>query len=672
MQDDINFSTNDGSLAMAKKCLRVGPVPTWVIPSQFDPGFKSGYSGPVTCLLINRQFHAEHRQAYVRTVTRLETMQAVQHESQWQIQFEPRMQSVVLHCIKIHRGDMEIDYTNLEKMRFLQREEGLERFVIDGWVTLLLVLEDVRPSDVMEVCYTIETLPRLLPEYFNCFFTLPQGVQIGEYLFSICFDESRPMNWKSSSAETPPIEVSDNGQTFWVWEGGNLVVPETEVNTPDWYLSTPWVQVSDCPDWGTVAAALSAAWKTGEDDGALADIVSAIEESHEDILLRVEQAIQLVQDEFRYLSVNLEVGGQVPSPPEKVARCRFGDCKDISFLLVHLLNRLGVSARPVLVNTVLRKSIKEMLPTANLFDHVVVEFTLHEKTRWVDVTIKRQGGGPMNRVIPDYGRGLPVDNAASSLIDLPHLASLSSHYELKETILLDTAGAPSLIAVVLKAKGTDADAMRYQFDRAGEDGVAKERLQGYTSRFRNAQRIGRLEYRDDRIANEFHLAEIYEINGYLGPDQNPALCRVPVISLMEIEGILQLPDKAQRRSPLFLPYPCNISHTIEIELSAPLALAGPSYNVKSAFVHCTRHERIRHKCWSVTFTLSTLADAVPPTCINDHRKTVERIRSEFSMELASPVGFAAPLRKSNFGRLPPPGVYHGSGQAAVMSHQGQA
>ena len=35
-----------------------------------------------------------------------------------------------------------------------------------------------------------------------------------------------------------------------------------------------------------------------------------------DALLRAEKAIQLVQDEYRYLSVNLELGGQVPQPRE--------------------------------------------------------------------------------------------------------------------------------------------------------------------------------------------------------------------------------------------------------------------------------------------------------------------------------------------------------------------
>src|SRR5208283_3949973 len=103
--------------------------------------------------LFSRQIHAETGEVFFHAVMRLETMQAVQHNSPWQLQFEPRNQLVTLHWIKIRRGDEERDLAVLEKIRLLQREAGLERFMIQGWFTLLLLLEDVRPGDVIESCY---------------------------------------------------------------------------------------------------------------------------------------------------------------------------------------------------------------------------------------------------------------------------------------------------------------------------------------------------------------------------------------------------------------------------------------------------------------------------------------------------------------------------------------
>jgi len=67
----------------------------------------------------------------------------------------------------------------------MQREEGLDRFVIMGWFTLLMVLDDVRAGDILEFSYTIETQSSLFPDLGAYFFTLPQGVPVGSYYFGV-------------------------------------------------------------------------------------------------------------------------------------------------------------------------------------------------------------------------------------------------------------------------------------------------------------------------------------------------------------------------------------------------------------------------------------------------------------------------------------------------------
>jgi len=651
MPDDTNPSTSADVLVDARERISIGPVPAWVVSCPFDANFKAKEASQVTHLFVSRQIHAENRQTHYHLAIRLETMQAVQHQSQWQLQFEPCTQLVTLHWIKICRGDQEFDHTNLGKIRLLQREEGLERFVIHGWCTLLLLLEDVRPGDIIESCYTIETRPRLLPGNCASFFTLPQGIPVGKFHFSLRFNESRPMKWKSASADLKPTENRENGNVAWVWTGENYEGPGPEPNTPGWYISCPWIQISDCPDWRTVAVAIAKAWKEGSDETVLAEIAKEIADKEPDALLRVEKAIQMVQDEYRYLSVNIELGGQVPTPPGIVARKRYGDCKDLSFLLVHLLKRLGISARPILVNTQLRKSLAAMLPMDGLFNHVVVEFEVQGKTRWVDATMKQQGGGALNRFIPDYAVGLPVDLMSTGLIESPGAPVQTSRYELKETILLDTTGAPSFISVVLHTKGSHAEALRQQFEKSGVEGVAGERLQLCTNRFTSAKRIGALEYRDDRAANEFILAEVFEINGFLSAHQKSGMCRFRFPNNL-VAHTLQMPEKGARRTPFSLPHPCNIVHTIVVEAYTLQPMRIQRHNVESQFVEFNRSHKCLHRFWSMTLSLSTLVDAVPPDRIDEHRATVEDIWQRSLWEIPLPTGFAHPVKRKDFGSLP--------------------
>ena len=339
-----SFFRDTDVLVEARERISIGPVPAWVVSCPFDADFKSKEASQVTHLFVSRQIHAENRQTHYHLATRLESMLAVQRQSQWQLQFEPRTQSVTLHSIKIRRGDQEFDHTHLEKIRFLQREEGLERFVIRGWCTLLLLLEDVRPGDIIESCYTIETRPGLLPGNCASFFTLPQGIPVGKFLFSLRFNESRPMKWKSASADLLPTENRENGNALWVWTGENYEGPGSEPNTPDWYISCPWIQISDCPDWGSIAVAIAKSWEEECDKTVLVEIAKEIADKEPDPLLRVEKAIHLVQDEYRYLNFNLEPGGQAPGTsgycgPQAIWRLQR------PFLPAGpLLKRLGISA----------------------------------------------------------------------------------------------------------------------------------------------------------------------------------------------------------------------------------------------------------------------------------------------------------------------------------------
>src|SRR5215467_6262279 len=88
----------------ARERVRIGPVPAWVTPCSYDPSFKTQITGEVTNLASEEQAHAELSQVYVRFAVRLENMRAVRNFSQWQVEFDPQTESVLLHSIKIRRG----------------------------------------------------------------------------------------------------------------------------------------------------------------------------------------------------------------------------------------------------------------------------------------------------------------------------------------------------------------------------------------------------------------------------------------------------------------------------------------------------------------------------------------------------------------------------------------
>lgn len=638
-------------LTLARNRVRSGVIPDWVTVNNYDRVFTAKARKSVTPLLIERQAHAELRELYVHHALRLESIPAVQHHSQWRMEFAPRTDWVVLHSIKTRRGDIEREHLSLEKVQFLQREAGLEGFIIDGSITLLLLLEDVAVGDVLEYSYTIRSEPRLLPERCGILFDLPLASEIGKHYFSMRYAPGRAMKWKSSAESLAPVVsrrmVNREEEVELVWQGENVVTLEPEEGTPLSEILYPWIQFSDCPDWQTVARAVAEAWPGDVQGDGLKKMLEEIKTASTELLGQVNHAIKVIQDGFRYLSVNVELGGCIPADPETVIRRRYGDCKDLALLLSRLLRGLGVSARPVLVHTGLRNFISKLLPAPS-FNHVVVELEIGQERRWIDATMKFQGGSALNRHVSDFGCGLPVDASATELMSVPKASLPTGSYELKDSFLLDTAGNPSYLGVQVTAKGIYAELLRGDFETVGAVAVSKNRLQACANRFYRATRAGEMQWRDDREKNEFVIAEVFEIDGFLQRDGNRCFFEIR----SQATAGLVVPPQIVRRDSFGLPYPSHQTHIVEIDFQGLNFVKVHPYESESKFFRLTREVKSVAKFLRATFTLTTLQGVVAANEMGDHRKQVETAWRASGFRLQLPAGYGRMRKRDSFGALP--------------------
>lgn len=651
MLAEAQYSMMEDLLSRAKERASLGPTPEWAAPCSFDLHFPSRPGDKLTHLVFCRQTHAERQETYCHSAVRLESIEAVHDLSQWRLLFDLRAESVRVHSLKLLREGAAVEFATPEKFHLLIRERNVEAFATHGLFTLLPLTEEARIADVLEISYTIHRRSAILPEKCCRLFRFPMDAMIAKYHVSVRFVESRTMNWKSSSPQLAPEESREGSEVLWTWKGERVISPAPETNVPVWHVDEPWIQISDCENWGVVAAGFARAWIEDAHDRAVAEIARNFADAEPDALARIDRAIRLCQDEFQHLEFETGSAGMVPSPPGLVARRRFGDNKDLAFFLVHLLRRLGSFARPILVNTTLRKSVAGLLPAEDAFDHVVVEFHHRDQTRWVDPMSSRQGGGALNRAIPDYGAGLPIDAAARVLAPAPRRAHDADLYELRETILLDTTGKSSWISAVMLARGSHAETLRKQFQRDGAENFAIFRLQLCANRFGHARRSGALEHRDDYDANEFSFAEAYEISGFLVPQQDRGVYRFTLPNNLALDT-LPLPAAGERRAPFALPHPCEIVHTIEIQSSGLRPMPMPRRRVDSSLLAFDREMKSVHGHWTMTLKLSTLADAALPAQITEHRRTVEEIRRASTCALLVQAGHPHPRLRSGFGKLP--------------------
>jgi tetratricopeptide (TPR) repeat protein len=189
--------------------------------------------------------------------------------------------------------------------------------------------------------------------------------------------------------------------------------------------------------------------------GPLRDEVEKIRQSTANETDRAEAALSLVQDRIRYVALFMGQGGYMPtSAPETWAR-RFGDCKAKTALLLGILRELKIEAVPVLVNGNGGDGLDSRLPSAGVFNHVLVQARVGGKEYWLDGT--RAGDGRLQNIsVPAFRWGLPLAQNAKLMSIMPAVADrptaeISVRIDAREGIRL-----PEPTKIEMLFRGSDA------------------------------------------------------------------------------------------------------------------------------------------------------------------------------------------------------------------------
>jgi hypothetical protein len=625
--------------------VQVSPPADWVSVRAVDWDYSVHRGGQTTLLLIDRQHHAELRAAYHRRVERLETLHAVHQAAKWTLDYDPQTQRPTVHSVTIHRGAEVIDHADSGRFRLLRREPGLEDVGMTGSrTTLVLPLEDIRDGDCLDVSYTLEHTAHIASDRYAAMIVCPSVSFVREFHVSVRFAGERPLKWLSGPLKQAPVTTDHSGEIQWSWvfEKTGLADPETDV--PPWPLSQQWIQVSDWRSWEEVGGRVHASWKENFEGPLLTETAEQIAADNPEVLDRVEAAIRFVQDDVRHLGKELGSGGYIPAAPERILRQRAGDSKDTSFLLAHLLRRLGVPARPVFVHSLAREHVREFLPMLEAFDHVVVEIGIDGHRRTVDPTTPLQGGGPLKRFVTKYGVGLPITSEGRGLEPLPHADRFDFGYELHETFYLDTAGGPTLLRIRVHATGREADTLRAALALEGRESFSHRREQLYRHLFPEVRRVRAVETVDDRADNVIELSEAYELVGAVARTSDRRLDAFDYPSPL-LRNALSLPEGGKRRQPLAIPFPCRFQHDIEIECAAINPEEAMTRVTKDSAFRLSVDTHSRSGKISCRLRLQTFEGRVEPERYPQFRRRVEEAWRSMEIHLVIPVGVAQPRRR---------------------------
>ncbi|HEV8432515.1 MAG TPA: DUF3857 and transglutaminase domain-containing protein [Thermoanaerobaculia bacterium] len=594
----------------------VGPAPKWIDTINVDttaslPADEVRYG--TYALLDDHQVSAGAKTTtnYYRRVRKIISPTGVQNASEVSFDFDPTYERLVLHDITILRDGKRKNVLDPSSVRVIEKEDEQSDHLYDGILSAIAFVNDVRPGDVLDYSWSVEGANPLLGGRFADTFDLAAEVPTKLIRHRLIF--ARPLHYRSTIAGIEPVIA--NG--VYTWTRTNVPAVVVEDNLPDWFDPYDHIQVSEFASWHEVALWSDSLFQLNAPSrAAVTKLAESIRASHPQQRDQIVAAIRFVQDQIRYLGIEMGRNSHQPHQPAEVLEQRWGDCKDKSFLLASLLRELGVEAYPALVNTKLRHNMDRELPTPFEFDHVITQVRYANHTYWIDPTLADQGGTLETIETPNDERALVVRKESNALMTIvtnqKGTTSIAMSYSTRAW------DAPTSLVVETTYSGADADTARTDLASMALADLAKERINKLAVDQPKITAAAPVQIRDDRDRNVIVLSERYTIRDFW---KDGSFAFTP----HAIEDHLKHPDTVIREMPLALDYPLAVHERVTFHLPAGVNIDGSGDDVTTAAFKYLSTVRDRDNTVTIDYDLRALEDGIAAKDVPDHLTKVNSI-----------------------------------------------
>ncbi len=275
----------------------------------------------------------------------------------------------------------------------------------------------------------------------------------------------------------------------------------------------------------------------------IAEASRALTSPNADFFERIGKVATFMQQQIRYVGIEIGVGGYIPHSAEDIYRNHYGDCKDKATLMIAMLDAVGVRATWVLVDSE-RGVIDPKLPsmTAN---HMIAAIEIpkdYENPALKAVVTAKTGKrylifDPTNQYVPigllptylQGGFGLLMAGPDSEAIALPVLDPATDTVNRTANFTLSPDGSLTG-SVIVKRLGASSDSLRHSFAMSSD----KEKLQGLENSLQNdfsSFQVGKEEIENTReLSQQLILRYDVTANFYAKTAGNLLLVRPRVVS----------------------------------------------------------------------------------------------------------------------------------------------
>ncbi|WP_442591677.1 DUF3857 domain-containing protein [Pedobacter sp. AW31-3R] len=583
--------------------------------------------------LMEAQHHVELQERFSHVFREITSEAGVQNGSQLSITYDPSYQKLTVHKVTVWRNNQPIDKLSGTKFKVLQNEKDLSKFIYSGTFDAYLLLDDIRKGDRIEYAYTLKGNNPIWGDKYSEELYFEGAYRHGHSYTNILVDKDRKLKFKAFNSAAAPKVSDKDGLKLYEWESKQTNTYPNADFEPSWYNPFKRTQISEYNSWEEIVD-----WGLKVNDYAdlkTPGVDKLAEEfktkARNNPLTYMELAVRFVQDEIRYMGIEIGEYSQRPNSPEKVLQQRYGDCKDKSLLLVYLLKKANIPAYMAYVDTYEGKKLDGFLPSPFLFNHVVVMVDYQNQKTWIDPTISYQRGPVKKLYFPDYGKALVLKKGIKSpeKVISPATGKLIANLKFK---VADTSSSTKT-TLVIKSRYTDnyADNIRSLIADEGTDGVQKSFLEYIKSYYPEAESNADIKINDNEKENRVELTESYAISDVWILEEEEQKPRNYIYFYGDlIYNQLRKLNIKNRVQPLSLKYPANLEQHVSIELPYVPDFGNDSWNMDNDYFSFDFDATHKDHVITLNYYFKSLKADVPSEEVKKYIKDSKNTREKLS------------------------------------------
>jgi hypothetical protein len=365
-----------------------------------------------------------------------------------------KLEDAEIKVYDAHGG--EVNRYKMKEMKSIATGDGL---VVDGKVYYFQV---AAPSYPLTVEYNYKMKFKGTLNYPDYRIQAPeQSVEHSKYTVTIPADLD--LKYKAQHIKLSPVIADQGKNKTYTWEVKNLSAIPYEAGCADYRSTYPAILLSpqkfsmdgnkgDLSSWKNFGQ-----WYATLSKGSInlpeptKDLLKEMVKDAKNDKEKIQILYHYLQNNCRYVSIQLGIGGFKPFDAAFVDKKKYGDCKALTNYMQAMLDAVGITSYPALVNAEYNQQPVDPSFPHNSFTHVILCVPGNKDSTWLECTSKATEAGVLGS-FTENRNALLITPQGGKIVPTPKSKPSENTFNLTTKVILnDDASGES--ESVMESKG---------------------------------------------------------------------------------------------------------------------------------------------------------------------------------------------------------------------------